>query len=389
MQSRGEPILKEIPTKLIACSILFLVYITSLGMLFYILPNTLHIGISKFYFLIYPVGVILVGVTLKYFASHYLKGELSESISNTCFIISCGIAAFFFIFFLPLGGGQRWAGFGFIILSALMALYRFSNDCIKNIIAKDLIKSGVYLVAGITLDLMFRIFLSNGGWALGFRFSAGTIFFFSLAIIAVFQLTSFLDFLGDERISKAALWFRTNHGIKFFAIFIIIYLLVYFRRYIAMGAVMGEWIFISLVLLLTFIVLAIRLSVAVNRKPEQRLRKHFQKIGLDKIRDITSISDCINGFVNDGKRNEIVATLYYMSYRTGIPLKRASTIIAPIIDYKDIKMPPLVTRSKYLFITEKNRQNRSMIIDKIVNNLQHYGGGKDYESTASPMQKHN
>ncbi|HQA57273.1 MAG TPA: hypothetical protein PK033_05275 [Acetivibrio sp.] len=379
--------------KLMIYPIVLLLYIGITGFLFFV-PVGPGYGIRQsFYFLIYSVEALLLGITSKHLVSYYLKGKWAEVLSSACFIMGIGFAVFLFFFYLLPYNSVRAASVGILILAVSTVGIRISDLYGSRIFEESMIKAVSYLIAGFTIYFMFEALAPRGYVGIGLKISLGKLFFFTFLILIVFQMMSlldYLDYMDNRKISRIALWFRTNHKMKFLAVFSILYLLIDFRRDIMGDAVLAEWIFIFIVLLIAFIVLAVKLSGAVKRSPEQKLNKHLQKISYDKIKDITNISSCIDDFVNNGNRGGLIACLYYMAFRVGIPIGVASNIIAPIIDCKDLEIPSLVTRKKYNVIEERNRQNRLTVVEKVIYNLELYGGGNfyGYRANSSTMPKY-
>lgn len=390
MQARGKMAADVTFNKLMVYPIVLLLYIGITAFLFFIPLGPGYSIRQSFYFLIYSIEALLLGIVLKHFVSYYLKGKWAEVISNSCFIMGIGFAVFLFFFYLLPYGSVRAASIGVLILAASVVVLRISELFNGRVFEGSLIKAVSYLIAGITIDLMFGALCSKGYWGIGLKISIGKIFFFSFLILAVFQIISLLDFVEDRRISRITLWFRTNHKLKFFAVFFFVYLLIDFRRDTMGDAVLASWIFVFIVLVIVFIVLTVKLSGAVNRSPEQKLNKHLQKISFEKIKDISNISKCIEDFVNHGSKGGIIACLYYMAYKAGIPISLASNIIAPVVDCKDLEMPSLATRKNYLVIEERNRQNRLTVIEKVIYNLELYGRGNfyGYRTDSNAMPKH-
>ncbi len=390
MQARGKLAADVTLNKLMVYPIVLLLYIGITVVLFF-RPSAPGYSIREnFYFLIYSIGALLLGIALKHFVSYYLKGKWAEVLSDSCFIMGIGFAVFLFFFYLLPNGSVRIASIGILILAVSVIVCRISELYNARVFEGSLIKSVSYLIAGITIYFMFANLYPKVYLGIGLNISIGKLIFFSFLVLVIFEMMSLLDFMENQIISRVVLWFRTNHKTKFFAVLLIMYLLIDFRRDIMGDAVLVSWIFIFIVLIIVFIVLMVKLSGIANRKPEQNLSKHLQKISFEKIKDITNVSNCIDDFVNNGNKGGIIACLYYMTYKTGIPIGVASSIITPLVDCKDFEMPSLTTRKNYIVIEEKNRQNRLIVMEKVIHSLELYGRGNfyGYRTDSNTMPKH-
>lgn len=362
--------------KLLVYPMVLILHIVLCGVFFFMPFGPGYPVKEYFYFLVFPLGAFLAGMTAKRFVAYYLKGKWAGLIANSCVVMGNGTAVLLFMFLVSSSIRAKGASFGVLMVAASIIVYRISKLYSNRIYEESIIRVVSYMVAGVSIEFMFRSLWPEGYWDIGLRLSVGDLMLLTFIVLAVFQLASLLDLMEKEKVSRVSLWLKSNHRNKFFAILFIIYLLVDLRRDIMGDAVLGEWIFIFVVLLVVFIVLAVKISGAVNRSPEEKLNKHLQKISFDKIKDISNISKCINDFVDSGSKNGITSCLYYMAYKAGISIGVATTIIAPVLEYKDLEMPSLTTRGNYRVIEERNRQNRIKVIEYVVDNLESYGRGR-------------
>jgi len=205
--------------KLMIYPIVLLLYIGITGFLFFV-PVGPGYGIRQsFYFLIYSVEALLLGITSKHLVSYYLKGKWAEVLSSACFIMGIGFAVFLFFFYLLPYNSVRAASVGILILAVSTVGIRISDLYGSRIFEESMIKAVSYLIAGFTIYFMFEALAPRGYVGIGLKISLGKLFFFTFLILIVFQMMSLLDYMDNRKISRIALWFRTNHKMKFLAVF--------------------------------------------------------------------------------------------------------------------------------------------------------------------------
>jgi hypothetical protein len=341
----------------------------------------------------YPCIVIFIGLSARSMIDFLLAGRWVGIIKNSTVIMSNGTATFLFLFLVSGIRELRLASTAVIFITISYIIYRISKVFEDRIFIDSVIKAFAYIIAGISFRFMFVSLWPIGFWEVGFKISAGDLVLFSFLGIAVMQMLSLIDLTGSKKLANISMWLKRNQGSKFWTMFAMFYLLYNLRGDIMGGSILGEWIFIFVVLLVAFIILAIKLKNAVVYAPEEKLEKHFQDVSYSKIKDITNISKYINDFVRHGSKSGIVSCLYYMACKAEISIGTASRIISPVIEYKDMEYPGIATRKSYMVVEERNRQNRTKIIENVIYNFEYYGRGvgdfNEFGKTSGTMQHYN
>ncbi|NLD50171.1 MAG: hypothetical protein GX660_23795 [Clostridiaceae bacterium] len=332
----------------------------------------------SFYFLLYPLVIILSGISLRELINYIFVGKLVKFIGSSTVVLAYGTAAFLFLYLASDSMDLKLASIYPVLISISIIIYKFSGLFKGSIFIDSVIKTISYLVAGLSIRYMFVAIWTNGFWDIGLKISVGDLVLFSFWGIALMQMLSLIDLTGNEKAGRISFWLKRYQVAKFISIFIFFYLLYDFR-----GDVMGEyvlagWIFIFVVLLVAFIAVILRLKKDVGTAPEERLGRHFQDISYSKIKDITNISKYINDFVEHGSRTGIVSCLYYMACKSEISISTASKMILPLLEYSDMGYPGITTRKNFKTIEERNRQNRMKILEDVINSFEYYGRGVGY-----------
>lgn len=377
--------------KLMVYPAVALIYIVLTVCVFFIPVGPAYNIREEFYFLIFPFEVFIIGLTATHFISYFFKGKWAQVLSRSCLILGNGISLFLIWFFVSSDFKLKVAGCGIITVAFSIILNKISSIYENRVFEGEIIKIISYLTAGFSIYFMFYALWSGSYWDIVFEISPGKVTLYSFITLSLFELASFIELSGNEKAYGIAGWLRANHTNKFFAIFITLFIMLDLRRIIMGDSIWGVWIFIFVVLLVVFIILAIKLYAAANNSPEERLNKHLQKINFDKIKDISNITTYINDFAYNGNKSGLIACLFLMAYKAGAPIGAAKRMIAPIVDHKDIEMPSFMTRKNYRVIEERNKQKRIKIIEFVIKNLEVYGRGNynGFGTASNTMQKYN
>ncbi|RXE59515.1 hypothetical protein [Acetivibrio mesophilus] len=377
--------------KLMVYPVVTVLYMVFVVLVFFIPVGPAYNIRESLYFLIFPLEMFLVGLTAMHFVDYFFKGKWAQVLSRSCLILGNGISVFLFWFLVSSDIQLRLASCGIIPVTVSIILYRISGIYDNRLFKGEIIKTISYLVAGFSVFVMCYVLWPQGSSYLGFGFSLGKLTLYSFIVLSVFELASLIELCGNEKAYGIADWLRFNHVNKFIAIFITLFTIVDLRRIIMRGSILGAWIIIFVVILIAFIILTIKLLTAANNSREERLNKHLQKINFDKIKDISEITSYINDFVYNGSKSGLIACIFLMTSKTGVPIWTARRMIAPIVDHKDLEMPSFMTRKDYKVIEERNKQKRIKIIEYVIKNLEVYGRGNynGFGTASNTMQRNN
>lgn len=343
---------------------------------FFLQPGSPGYDIRKnFYFLFYPLVIILLGKSLKEIINYIFVGRLVKLLVSSIVVLANGIAAFLFLFLISDNMDLKLASIYSVSISISIILYKFTWLCKGRVFADSIIKALSYLIAGLSIRHMFLAIWPIGFWDIGLKISLGDLVLFSFWGIALMQMLSLMDLTGNEIAGRISFWLKRNQAAKFVSMFIVFYLLYDLRGDVMENSVLAGWVLIFIVLLVVSIIVLIKLKKEVGIAPEEKLGKHFQDIRYSKIKDITNISKHINDFVEHGSRTGIVSCLYYMACKSDISIGTASKMIMPLLEYNDMGYPGITTRKNYKTIEERNRQIRSKILEDVIISFEYYGRG--------------
>ena len=350
----------------------------------FFLPGRLLYNVRKdFYFLIFPIAIVLAGVSLKSFTSTYFVGRWSNLAASFIVYLANGISIVLFFTFLSKEMKYLSAIVWVVLLAVSIIVRKASDFFYTSIYGGCILKSLSYVLMGFSIRNMF-------GKEILKLFS--NCMMISFVVLALLQMATLVELFYNENSRRLAMWLKKNHFRKYTGIFILIFLTGLFRRDILSFGFAG-WIFIFLILLVVFLIIAATMWGSVKYSPEEKLAKHMLDMNFDKSKDLELITRYIEEYVNFGKKSRLVSYLMYLIYNLGIPFNTASIIIAPLVEYSDPEIPGMLTSEQYKAIDERNRQNRSMVIEKITSNLKLFGKGvyvyNGYGTGTKTMQDYN
>jgi len=350
----------------------------------FFLPGRLLYNVRKdFYFLIFPIAIVLAGVSLKSFTSTYFVGRWSNLAASFIVYLANGISIVLFFTFLSKEMKYLSAIVWVVLLAVSIIVRKASDFFYTSIYGGCILKSLSYVLMGFSIRNMF-------GKEILKLFS--NCMMISFVVLALLQMATLVELFYNENSRRLAMWLKKNHFRKYTGIFILIFLTGLFRRDILSFGFAG-WIFIFLILLVVFLIIAATMWGSVKYSPEEKLAKHMLDMNFDKSKDLELITRYIEEYVNFGKKSRLVSYLMYLIYNSGIPFNTASIIIAPLVEYSDPEIPGMLTSEQYKAIDERNRQNRSMVIEKITSNLKLFGKGvyvyNGYGTGTKTMQDYN
>jgi len=338
---------------------------------------------DDFYFLIFPGAAILAGNFVKSIVKSCFVGKWTELAASFILYLTNGTSAVLFIAFSSKDMGYLTAIAWVVLLAISIVIYKASKFFYTGIYSGCLIKAFSYILMGFSIrgilgDILLRYF-SN-------------LVMISFVILALLQMATLIELFYNEKYRRLAMWLKSNHFKKYIGIFASVFIIGLLRRDILSSGLAG-WILIFMVLLVIFVLFAVRMWGSVKYSPEEKLAKHVQDMNFDKSKDLENITRYIEDYVNLGKKSRLVSYLTYLGYKSGIPFGAVSNIIAPLVEYCDPEIPGMLTVEQYKAIEERNRQNRLRVIEKITSNLKLFGKGvyvyNGYYTGAKNLQDYN
>lgn len=359
----------------------------------FFLPGRLLYDERKyFYFLIFPIVAVLVGSSVKAFVNSYFVGRWAGLGASLILYFSNGLGVVLFLTFVTDDMKYLTAIVWVFLLAAALIICKASAFFYTGIYDGCSIKAFSYALMGIAINSMFSGMKADEFFDSGFWTSFVNIVMTSFFILAFLQMATLIELLYNEKSRRISMWLKSNHTLKFIVIFTLVLVITVLRRGI-LGSGLSWWIFLFVFLLVIFIIFAATIWGSVKSSPEEKLAKHLQDMSFDKSKDLENITRYIDEYVNYGRKSKLVAYLTFLGYKTGIPFNAVSNIIAPLVEYNDPEIPGMLTSEQYKAIEERNRQNRSKVIEKITSNLQLFGKGvyvyNGYDTGSKTMQDYN
>lgn len=351
--------------------------------IFFLPGRLLYNEREHFYFLIFPIAVVLIGAFVRAFIRAYFVGRWLRLITSLILYLTNGISIVLLIAFASHDMKFLTAIVWVVLFSLSIVICKASDFLYTRVYGGCLLRAFSYILMGLSIKSMLLIdfagFFSN-------------CIMVSFIILALLQVGTLVELMYTEKSRRLAMWLKNNHLMKYIGIFILVLLAGLLRRDILSSGLAG-WIFVFLVLLVVFIIIAATMWGNVKYSNEEKLAKHILDMNFDKSKDLELITRYIEEYVNYGKKSRLVSYLTYLVYKSGIPFNAASNIIAPLVEYSDPEIPGILTSEQYKAIEERNRQNRSKVIEKITSNLKLFGKGvyvyNGYGTGTKTMQDYN
>lgn len=359
----------------------------------FFLPGRLLYSVREyFYFLIFPAISILMGVSVKSFVSTYFIGRWSGLVASFILYLANGISAVLFFTFASNDMKYLTSIVWVALLAVSIIVCKASKFFYTGIYEGCTIKAFSYVMMGLSIKSMFGGFWKDGYSVDEFWRSFSNLVLISFIVLAILQMSTLVELFYNEKARRISMWLKSNHIMKYILIFIMAFVISLMRRD-NLGSGLAGWIFLFMILLVVFIIFAAMLWGSVKYSPEEKLAKHMQDMSFDKSKDLENITKYIDDYVNYGKKSKLVSYLTFLGYKTGIPFNAVSNIIAPLVEYSDPEIPGMLTSEQYKAIEERNRQNRSKVIEKITSNLKLFGKGvyvyNGYGTGSKIMQDYN
>lgn len=329
--------------------------------IFFLPGRLLYDAREEFYVLIFPTAAILIGVSVNSFVRVYFVGRWSGLIASFILYLANGVSVVLFLAFALKDIKYLTAIIWVALLAASIVICKASKFFYTGIYGGCLLKAFSYILMGLSIRSMCGDeFLS----------SFSNLAMISFFLLALLQMATLIELFYNEKSRRISMWFKSNHLMKYIGIFISLFMIGLLRRDSLAG-----WIFAFLVLLIIFIIFAASMWGSVKYSSEEKLAKHMLDMSFDKSKDLDNITRYIDDYVNYGKKSRLISYLTYLGYKSGIPFNAVSNIIAPLVEYSDPEIPGILTSEQFKAIEERNKQNRSKVIERIASNLKLFGKG--------------
>ncbi len=357
-------------------------------LLFFLPKSPLYNEIESFYFFILPVSAMLAGGSARAFVNAYFIGRWARLVASFISYFANGTAVFLFLAFALQNMYLLTALIWVLLLAFSIIAFKASEYFYTGIYEGCMIKAASYVFIGLSVKSMLGVIGKDSYLGGGFWISLSNILMISFVALALIQLATLVELFYTTTSRRISMWLKSKHKSKFIVIGIYVFGIGVIRR-----GMMGEWLIVFMVLLAIFIVFALKFWGEVKNSPEEKLAKHIQDMNFDKSKDLENVSRYIDEYVSYGKKSKLVSYMTFLGYKTGIPFHAVSNIIAPLVEYNDPEIPGMLTSEQYKAIEERNRQNRSRVIEKITSNLQLFGRGayayNGYVTGSNTMQDYN
>ena len=279
--------------------------------------------------------------------------------------------AFIIYFLMTIHGGppvfQTLGIYGFLLI-ATYSLYYFANSAAHSYNQITLVAfAKAAALATFALIFRFAILTSTGSEVAGNIFLVAFLFAAAVALFYPFQFSS------NSALRKTGKWLSSSTFLwLFLGLILAVYLLVWRGALLKANAnatLIGEWIFVGVVVALVFLRLRIKLNAVSAPAILESWQKHRQDLGFKTTDEFSSLSTRIDAFLSKGKKNDLVMFLLDFLVAHGVHVVKINFILGDLINYTDPPTPRFVFSWDMQLYEEKKKQKRKQVMDSIVNKL--------------------
>ncbi|MDP4179635.1 MAG: hypothetical protein Q8942_00925 [Bacillota bacterium] len=341
-------------------------------------------GVKRsFFFLIVPIILVLMGNLSKSVINNFFRGEMAKALEKMSIMLGWGFAIFLFFLLMPDAGIVNKASFGIPLLTLIITynncFFRFIKN---NIIFSKILKAIMFFAQGIVIRQMIYALWEGGVWNIGIDISVGDMALFGHIALFLSSIISILELSDNLTYRKLGKWFSAKPGLKFLMGCGLVFYFKDLRTQVNDSFpnmfVYVEWIGIFAILLIIFITAFSKIRKERVMDFHERFGKHVQEIIYNKSYEGREISILIDDYINRGEVAGILTFLVGIAKEKAISDRETSRIIKPIVDFKAIEPPKLCYESEFIYITEKNTNDRKKLIEAAINNIGNYGRNVEY-----------
>jgi|WetSurMetagenome_2_1015567.scaffolds.fasta_scaffold90162_2 hypothetical protein len=315
------------------------------------------------YFLI---ALTLSGLTI--ILGILLQGVFLSPLSRTVNMFAFAVLIYFLLTtrYTPLQF-QVLAVYAFLII-ALLSTYTLVNPILRNYKQFTMVAS----LRFVTL-VVFGIILQLAVLAVNNSQDVANVLAFGFVFAGVTSLFSPLENAKSSTPKKIGKWFGKGTISKIFlGIILAIYLIFIRSRLIELYSntvMIGEWIFIGLLVLVALFSLRSKLSVVTAPILLESWQKHQQELGFRTTDEFLALSQAIDSFLNSGKKNDLLLFLLRFLSENKVNTENIDSTLDGLINYKDQPRPRLFFSWDSGFLEQEVLQKRKDIVKQIIKNL--------------------
>jgi hypothetical protein len=337
---------------------------------------------------------LLASITIFYLASIVsitLEGVLSEVLTGTLY--AAGFAAFFALF-LVLQPGPAFSQAGYLLSGAfgVLLVYNVVSTLARirgaHALKAATVSATIFMVGQIVLRLI-TLFISTSGASMPPGMADGITGFVSLGITIAGVFTLFAVFKASKNTYLAAT--GSIAGNYLFSVSLSLIFLGGLRSYapgIENLSPYIEWTGICVFAAIIFTVMRRGMQGSIMIK--NRLggwKKHMQEITTYKGDRFVGFTEVIDDFVERGNRERLLVRLTLFLHENQADDDEISSLLAPIINYKDESAPEMARSGRAEAIEEDNKLRRLSLLQNTIGRIIPPGSGEPVEGGESLPQE--
>ncbi len=337
---------------------------------------------------------LLISTTIFYVASLFgavFEGTVNELIVGSLY--AAGFAIFFALFLIYSPASKTVSQAGFLFLAAFVTLFTFNILAIVSDVwefpALKVIAASVtiYAVGHIVIQITTLFIGSSGvplsgelGGVLNHLIHMGFLVAAAISLLAVFKASGnvYLSFVGEIASNYVLIVPACLFGSLYFN---------YFQG--KLGAISPtlanlspfiEWIGICVVAALIY--RRTHKGIQASAMAEAQLgdwMKHVQEVSTYKGGRFVRLTEMINDFVEEGRRERLLVSLSTFLHENKVGDEKISLLLSDLINYEDAKKPVFSIRGRSSVMDVKNKTQRSKVLKKTLSNILPLGFNRSTE----------
>jgi hypothetical protein len=255
-----------------------------------------------------------------------------------------------------------------ILIIVLLSTYTLVNAILQSYKQFTLVATLKFLTLVICgLILQFAVLANNNNK----EFANVLMFGFSFA--GVSSLASPLQYSKSTAPKKIGRWFGKGTISKIaLGMILAIYLIFIRSRLVEMNSfavMIGEWVFIGLLVLVALVSLRSKLGVVTAPMLLESWQKHQQKLGFRTTEEFLALSKAIDVFLTSGKKNDLLLFLFGFLSGNKVSPGNIDLALDGLINYQNHPRPRFFFSWDSGFFEQETLQKRKDAVQQIIKNL--------------------
>jgi len=319
------------------------------------------------YGLPYFFGALIFAAISTVFSVLY-RGTLAKQAKNTLGGFAVAFIADFLLTCQFTPGFLQPMGIYAFLLVVAVSLYYFLNQAAQSyhqLTFVGLSRFGILASAAVILRFAILAGLNNEVVA--------DVLMFGLIFAAATTLFYPLQYSKGSVARRIGGWIGTGVPQKVTLGILMGLYLLFLRGYLLKisydWTLIGEWLFIALLMAVIFLRLRTKLDLVSAPVILESWQKHQQNLGFRTTKEFTVLSNHVEAFLSTGKKNDLLVFLSTFLYAHDVGNDQISEALDDLINYRDHENPRFVFSWDLQFHEEERLRLRRKVLNSTIKNL--------------------